>query len=372
MRPGARRPRTRSLRHRRRRLGRGHLDHDGAPVPRRPARRLRHAAELRAGVAQPVRGRSSSTTSNPTSAVGSTRMAPGCAPGRPIVRTDRNLFAPQTDTYAGTDSPLAVWRSRSSMAVVRYGETNGDVESAFTQRGARHQRDALLGHRDVGFSLSLLLVHGPRPRRARRRDAPRSSPSQPASACSRVRCSTSRRSSSRATPTWCTGARSPRAATSPRASNRRCSWRISARFARKVRIRRDDASRSPLRGGVPGARMGGSRRRRRGCRPHRRRRYRRGAGRSARRRSARGPAPARRRGARRLERPVGRSGPRERGHRTDRRRARSARRGGGARRARRARVDRPPRRSAVPHRRRALPGLARTPRPSPRSISGSW
>jgi pimeloyl-ACP methyl ester carboxylesterase len=56
----------------------------------------------------------------------------GARPGRPIVRTDRNLFAPQTDTYAGTDSPLA-------MAVeiidgrTRYGETNGDVESVFTR-----------------------------------------------------------------------------------------------------------------------------------------------------------------------------------------------------------------------------------------------
>ena len=56
----------------------------------------------------------------------------GAKPGRPIVRTDRNLFAPQTDTYAGTDSPLA-----PAVEIIdgrlRYGETNGDVESAFTR-----------------------------------------------------------------------------------------------------------------------------------------------------------------------------------------------------------------------------------------------
>ena len=56
----------------------------------------------------------------------------GAKPGRPIVRTDRNLFAPQTDTYAGTDSPLAL-----AVEIIdgrlRYGETNGDVESAFTR-----------------------------------------------------------------------------------------------------------------------------------------------------------------------------------------------------------------------------------------------
>jgi pimeloyl-ACP methyl ester carboxylesterase len=56
----------------------------------------------------------------------------GARPGRPIVRTDRNLFAPQTDAYAGTDSPLAL-----AVEIVdgrrRYGETNGDVESVFTR-----------------------------------------------------------------------------------------------------------------------------------------------------------------------------------------------------------------------------------------------
>ena len=56
----------------------------------------------------------------------------GPRPGRPIVRTDRNLFAPQTDAYAGTDSPLAL-----AVEIVdgrrRYGETNGDVESVFTR-----------------------------------------------------------------------------------------------------------------------------------------------------------------------------------------------------------------------------------------------
>lgn len=56
----------------------------------------------------------------------------GPRPGRPIVRTDRNLFAPQTDTYAGTDSPLAL-----AVEIIdgrrRYGDTHGDVESAFTR-----------------------------------------------------------------------------------------------------------------------------------------------------------------------------------------------------------------------------------------------
>lgn len=56
----------------------------------------------------------------------------GARPGRPIVRTDRNLFAPQTDTYAGTDSPLAM-----AVEIIdgrrRYGETQGDIESVFTR-----------------------------------------------------------------------------------------------------------------------------------------------------------------------------------------------------------------------------------------------
>jgi pimeloyl-ACP methyl ester carboxylesterase len=58
------------------------------------------------------------------------RRGPG--PGRPIVRTDRNLFAPQTDAYAGTDSPLAL-----AVEILdgrrRWADTNGDVESAFTR-----------------------------------------------------------------------------------------------------------------------------------------------------------------------------------------------------------------------------------------------
>jgi pimeloyl-ACP methyl ester carboxylesterase len=51
---------------------------------------------------------------------------------QPPVRTDRNLFAPQTDAYAGTDSPLAL-----AVDIVdgrrRYGDTHGDVESVFTR-----------------------------------------------------------------------------------------------------------------------------------------------------------------------------------------------------------------------------------------------
>jgi pimeloyl-ACP methyl ester carboxylesterase len=56
----------------------------------------------------------------------------GARPGRPIVRTDRNLFAPQTDAFAGTDSPLAM-----AVEIIdgrrRYGDTNGDVESVFSR-----------------------------------------------------------------------------------------------------------------------------------------------------------------------------------------------------------------------------------------------
>ena len=56
----------------------------------------------------------------------------GARPGRPIVRPDRNLYAPQTDAYAATDSPLAL-----AVEIIdgrrRYGETNGDVESVFTR-----------------------------------------------------------------------------------------------------------------------------------------------------------------------------------------------------------------------------------------------
>jgi pimeloyl-ACP methyl ester carboxylesterase len=56
----------------------------------------------------------------------------GARAGRPIVRPDRNLYAPQTDAYAGTDSPIAL-----AVEIIdgrrRYGETNGDVESVFTR-----------------------------------------------------------------------------------------------------------------------------------------------------------------------------------------------------------------------------------------------
>lgn len=56
----------------------------------------------------------------------------GARPGRPIVRTDRNLSAPQTDAYAGTDSPLAL-----AVEIIdgrrRWGDTGGDVESVFTR-----------------------------------------------------------------------------------------------------------------------------------------------------------------------------------------------------------------------------------------------
>ena len=106
--PRARRARPRPLRHCGRRLGRGHLNHDGTPPSRRPARRVRDAAELRTRVAQPVRGIRARRPRARRARVVRTRVAQGARPGRPIVRTDRNLFAPQTDTYAGTDSPLAL------------------------------------------------------------------------------------------------------------------------------------------------------------------------------------------------------------------------------------------------------------------------
>jgi hypothetical protein len=57
----------------------------------------------------------------------------GPAPSRPIRRTDRNLYAPQTDSYAGHDSPLALAvelleaRRRSADLV------DGDVYSVFTR-----------------------------------------------------------------------------------------------------------------------------------------------------------------------------------------------------------------------------------------------
>jgi pimeloyl-ACP methyl ester carboxylesterase len=61
-----------------------------------------------------------------------TEWRQGPRPGRPIVRTDRNLFAPQTDAYAGTDSPLAL-----AVEIIdgrrRHGDTHGDVESVFTR-----------------------------------------------------------------------------------------------------------------------------------------------------------------------------------------------------------------------------------------------
>ena len=163
-----------------------------------------------------------------------TGVAPGRTPGRPIVRTDRNLYAPQTDAYAGTDSPLAL-----AVEIIdgrrRYGETNGDVESVFTREElitnvmlywvtetwASAKRFYWYTARDP-----VELVRG-----ARRRWCP----SPPASDCSPARCTTSPRSSSSATPTSCTGARSPRAATSRRASSRSCSRKTSGRFARKIR-----------------------------------------------------------------------------------------------------------------------------------------
>jgi pimeloyl-ACP methyl ester carboxylesterase len=56
----------------------------------------------------------------------------GTRPGRALTRTDRNLFAPQTDAYAGTDSPLAL-----AVEIIdgrrRHGDTHGDVESVFTR-----------------------------------------------------------------------------------------------------------------------------------------------------------------------------------------------------------------------------------------------
>jgi pimeloyl-ACP methyl ester carboxylesterase len=56
----------------------------------------------------------------------------GARAGKPIVRPDRNLYAPQTDAYGPTDSPLAL-----AVEIIdgrrKYGETNGDVESVFTR-----------------------------------------------------------------------------------------------------------------------------------------------------------------------------------------------------------------------------------------------
>ncbi len=59
----------------------------------------------------------------------------GARPGRPIVRTDRNLFAPQTDTYAGTDSPLALAVDIVDAAPATARPT-ADVESAFTRESS--------------------------------------------------------------------------------------------------------------------------------------------------------------------------------------------------------------------------------------------
>ena len=56
----------------------------------------------------------------------------GAKPGRPIQRTDRNLFAPQTDAYAGTDSPVAL-AVELLQGRERYADTNGDLESVFTR-----------------------------------------------------------------------------------------------------------------------------------------------------------------------------------------------------------------------------------------------
>ena len=146
----------------------------------------------------------------------------GARPGRPIVRTDRNLFAPQTDTYAGTDSPLAL-----AVDIVdgrrRYGETNGDVESVFT-REELVTNVMLYWVTDTWGSARRFYWYTARdPGRARAGTHVRWCRSRPVWACSRARCSTSRRGSSSATPTSCTGARSRQAATSPPASSRSCS-----------------------------------------------------------------------------------------------------------------------------------------------------
>ena len=56
----------------------------------------------------------------------------GAKPGRPVVRTDRNLFAPQTDAYAGHDSPLAL-AVEIIEARRRAGDIGGDLESVFSR-----------------------------------------------------------------------------------------------------------------------------------------------------------------------------------------------------------------------------------------------
>ena len=157
----------------------------------------------------------------------------GARPGKPIVRPDRNLYAPQTDSYAATDSPLAL-----AVEIIdgrrRYGETNGDVESVFTREElitnvmlywvtetwASAKRFYWYTARDP-----VELVEGREPL----------VPVPTGVGCSRARCTTSPRSSSSGTPTSCTGARSPREATSSACEQPELFTEDVRAFARKIR-----------------------------------------------------------------------------------------------------------------------------------------
>ncbi len=91
------------------------------------------AAQLRAGTAQPLRRVRARRPVSRRAGVVRTRVAPGReARGDRSSDPDRNLYEPQTDSYAATDSAIALL-----VEIIhhrrKYGDTHGDVESVFTR-----------------------------------------------------------------------------------------------------------------------------------------------------------------------------------------------------------------------------------------------
>ena len=116
------------------------------------------------------------------------RADPSCAPTATCSRP--------RPTPTPVPTARSRWRSRSSMAVCATARRTATSSPHSPARSSSPTRCSTGSH---GRGVQLVASTGTRPATPSSscRDAPRSFPSQPASACSRVRCSTSRRSSSR-------------------------------------------------------------------------------------------------------------------------------------------------------------------------------